>query len=185
MLMYTNNSINFLLYCLSGTQFRQEVKRIFCPRSRQGSNIPLDIYSRTNFNAELTSYTPSVTLDRDGTCTPAHKGSNILQIPKGKNVHSSHKSNFGSDHCLHPNSALTPANSMRTISFTNASISIDYAITSDDNIKTLNSSTISTENIATPISPVDNVENTVTHGSLISSPETSSHPNNMHGATTI
>ena len=30
MLMYTNNTVNFLLYSLSGSQFRQEAKRIFC-----------------------------------------------------------------------------------------------------------------------------------------------------------
>ena len=30
MLMYTNNAVNFLLYSLSGSQFRQEAKRIFC-----------------------------------------------------------------------------------------------------------------------------------------------------------
>ena len=164
MLMYTNNSSNFLLYCLRGTQIRQEVKRIFCPKSRQGSNIPSDIYSRTTFNAELASYTPSVTPDRDGTCTPAHKGSNILQIPKGTNVHSSDKSDFGSSNIRHPNSALTPANSMRTISFTSASI--DYSISSDDNIETLNFSTISTENVATPISSVDNVYNQGLHSLL-------------------
>ncbi len=30
MLSYTNNAINFLLYCLSGTRFRKEVKLMFC-----------------------------------------------------------------------------------------------------------------------------------------------------------
>ena len=30
MLMYTNNAVNFLLYSISGSQFRQEAKRIFC-----------------------------------------------------------------------------------------------------------------------------------------------------------
>ena len=34
MLQYTNNSINFLLYCLSGTRFRKEVKRLFCQKPR-------------------------------------------------------------------------------------------------------------------------------------------------------
>ena len=30
MLMYTNNAVNFLLYSLSGSQFREEAKRILC-----------------------------------------------------------------------------------------------------------------------------------------------------------
>ena len=33
MLMYTNNSVNFVLYTLSGSQFRLEAKRIFCHTS--------------------------------------------------------------------------------------------------------------------------------------------------------
>ena len=33
MLMYINNTVNFLLYSLSGSQFRQEMKRIFCDRN--------------------------------------------------------------------------------------------------------------------------------------------------------
>ena len=33
MLMYTNNSVNFVLYTLSGSQFRLEAKRIFCNTS--------------------------------------------------------------------------------------------------------------------------------------------------------
>ena len=42
MLMYTNNSVNFVLYTLSGSQFRLEAKRIFCH-----SNGLEDVKSRT------------------------------------------------------------------------------------------------------------------------------------------
>ena len=33
MLMYTNNALNFLLYCLSGSRFRRELKRLVCRMS--------------------------------------------------------------------------------------------------------------------------------------------------------
>ncbi|XP_060576933.1 C-C chemokine receptor type 1-like [Ruditapes philippinarum] len=36
--MYVNNSLNFFLYCLSGTKFRREVRRIICVW-RQGKGI--------------------------------------------------------------------------------------------------------------------------------------------------
>jgi len=29
-LYFTNNAINFFLYCISGTKFRQELKQVFC-----------------------------------------------------------------------------------------------------------------------------------------------------------
>ena len=34
MFMYTNNGVNFILYSLSGSRFRHEVKRLFCHRGR-------------------------------------------------------------------------------------------------------------------------------------------------------
>ena len=34
MFMYTNNAVNFILYSLSGSRFRQEVKRLFCYKGR-------------------------------------------------------------------------------------------------------------------------------------------------------
>ncbi|KAK3594349.1 hypothetical protein CHS0354_019258 [Potamilus streckersoni] len=40
LLMYVNNSLNFLLYCLSGSRFRQEVKNLFCWK-RQANISPL------------------------------------------------------------------------------------------------------------------------------------------------
>jgi hypothetical protein len=33
LLLYTNNSINFLLYCISGSQFRREVFSLFRPHN--------------------------------------------------------------------------------------------------------------------------------------------------------
>lgn len=30
MLSYTNNAINFLLYCMSGSKFRQQLLKVFC-----------------------------------------------------------------------------------------------------------------------------------------------------------
>ena len=38
MLMYTNNCVNFLLYCLSGSRFRKEARQLFCVCHRKGSN---------------------------------------------------------------------------------------------------------------------------------------------------
>ena len=38
MLMYTNNCVNFLLYCLSGSRFRKEAKQLFCVCHRKRSN---------------------------------------------------------------------------------------------------------------------------------------------------
>ena len=66
MLMYTNNSLNFLLYCLSGSRFRQEVKILFCPTRNQSSNIALNDFKRTRVrtNSQVPSHTPSMTYDR-------------------------------------------------------------------------------------------------------------------------
>ena len=67
MLMYTNNSLNFLLYCLSGSKFRQEVKRLFCPTSNESSNITLNDVKRTRgrTNSQIPSRTPSLAYSRD------------------------------------------------------------------------------------------------------------------------
>ena len=40
MLMYTNNCVNFLLYCLSGSRFRKEARQLFCVCHRKGPNAP-------------------------------------------------------------------------------------------------------------------------------------------------
>ena len=41
MLMYANNSVNFLLYCLSGSRFRKEAIRVFCGCIKKESNAPV------------------------------------------------------------------------------------------------------------------------------------------------
>ena len=41
MLMYTNNSVNFLLYCLSGSRFRKEAKKLFCGCFKKEMNAPV------------------------------------------------------------------------------------------------------------------------------------------------
>ena len=63
MLMYTNNAVNFLLYSLSGSQFRQEMKRILCDRNcsnniKSRSVIPARS-SDTNLQDIHESYHPS------------------------------------------------------------------------------------------------------------------------------
>ena len=67
MLMYTNNSLNFLLYCLSGSKFRQEVKRLFCSTSNQSSNITLNDVKRTRgrANSQIPSHNHTAEYDRD------------------------------------------------------------------------------------------------------------------------
>ena len=40
MLMYANNCVNFLLYCLSGSRFRKEAKQLFCVCHRKGPKAP-------------------------------------------------------------------------------------------------------------------------------------------------
>ena len=41
MLMYTNNSVNFLLYCLSGSRFRKEAQKHFCGCFKKEMNAPV------------------------------------------------------------------------------------------------------------------------------------------------
>ena len=41
MLMYANNCVNFLLYCLSGSRFRGEAKKVFCACRREEHNAPV------------------------------------------------------------------------------------------------------------------------------------------------
>ncbi|XP_052083777.1 uncharacterized protein LOC127721143 [Mytilus californianus] len=38
-LSYLDNSLNFMLYCLSGSLFRQEVIKLFCPRRRSIQDV--------------------------------------------------------------------------------------------------------------------------------------------------
>lgn len=61
MLMYTNNAINFLLYCLSGTRFRREVANMFCPKTRQCRD---DVFLETFTKVETSLTIPPAS------CTP-------------------------------------------------------------------------------------------------------------------
>ena len=119
MLMYTNNSLNFLLYCLSGTRFRQEVKRLFYSRFGQRSQTPVDVYTRTKFNTQIPSQTPSRTPDME----IQRRTPNTLPVPDVNNFkHSSDTSGFGSSNSLHPGSAVNPwgrSSSMTRISLPN------------------------------------------------------------------
>ena len=118
MLMYTNNSLNFLLYCLSGTRFRQEVKRLFCSMFGQRSQTQVDIYTRTKFNTQIPTQTPSRTPDMEA----QRRMPNTLPVPDVNHlVHSSDTSGFGSCNSLHPGSALNPTG--RTTSMTGISLS--------------------------------------------------------------
>ena len=38
-LYFTNNAINFFLYCISGQKFRKDLKELLCCTTRQSSNI--------------------------------------------------------------------------------------------------------------------------------------------------
>ena len=118
MLMYANNSLNFLLYFLSGTCFRQEVKRMFCSRFGQRTQTPVDAYTRTTFNTQIPSQTSSRTPDMEA----QRKMPNTLPAPAAIHLHSSDTSGFGSCNNLHPFSALNPsgrATSMTGISLAN------------------------------------------------------------------
>ena len=105
MLMYANNSLNFLLYFLSGTRFRQEVKRMFCSRFGQRTQTPVYINTRTKFNTQTPSQTPSRTPDMEA----KRKLPNTLPIPEANHLHSSDTSGFGSNNSLHPFSGLNPS----------------------------------------------------------------------------
>ena len=202
MLQYTNNSINFLLYCLSGTRFRQEVKRIFCPKPRHGSSIPLDNYTRTKFNTQVPTQTPAATPDRDVTGRTALKvSSSTLQIPNGNQKHSPDTSGFVSSYSLHPGTAANPGNSTSNISFT--TLSAGPVISSAETSAMTNSITVSAENIAETIPFIDNGTNSsseninesnqladheetaFTQTTQNESPKTSSHRNNTCNETTI
>jgi len=64
MFMYTNNSLNFLLYCLSGTKFRREVIKMFSRKQSVGlaaGNVPVSQsnYTRTRFESATRSNSAS------------------------------------------------------------------------------------------------------------------------------
>ena len=112
MLQYTNNSINFLLYCLSGTRFRREVKRIFCQKPRQGSTIPLDNYTYSSSNPNSNCYTGPGRYRYDSS-------KSVQQSSDFK--HSLDTSGFVSSYSLNSSSAVNPGCSTSNISFTTLS----------------------------------------------------------------
>ena len=51
MLMYINNTVNFGLYCFSGTKFRRELVRLFTKKAdRNSSHVVQNLTDRTNLN---------------------------------------------------------------------------------------------------------------------------------------
>lgn len=69
MFMYTNNSLNFLLYCLSGSRFRREVIRIFSFRKKNVNNPNVRMAHLNNTRTKLDAPSPSQ--------TPGHSGSHL------------------------------------------------------------------------------------------------------------
>ncbi|XP_025077658.1 FMRFamide receptor-like [Pomacea canaliculata] len=51
MLMYTNNSINFLLYCVSGTRFREELSNLFLRKRYSLPVTPTQTYQSARIQA--------------------------------------------------------------------------------------------------------------------------------------
>ncbi|XP_060576924.1 FMRFamide receptor-like [Ruditapes philippinarum] len=116
MLMYVNNSLNFFLYCLSGTKFRQEVIVIFCSWRKGNEATIMNLathsnYSRTRFD------TPSA--------TPSPRQSAIFTVNNLSNSNDQVKTNVEklnsenqtgvtrlSNNSLHPNDALKIASDM-------------------------------------------------------------------------
>ena len=107
MLMYTNNALNFLLYCLSGTRFRREVKRAF----HQSSNVSRDRNNRSHVLSDFPSRMPSFKPSEQETST-------ALQVPSNLQLNSA-ESLFGSCNSLHPSSALSGSFSMTRVLFNN------------------------------------------------------------------
>ena len=95
MLMYTNNAVNFLLYSLSGSQFRQEAKRIFCQTN------DLD---NTAYRYNIPSQGQDVN-DRD-IHESSHPNSKLILDLKQENIEGPDV--FETSVCLNPNSLLLP-----------------------------------------------------------------------------
>lgn len=121
MLMYTNNSLNFLLYCLSGTKFRREVIRTFTSWNRRtNTNMQLahSNYTRTKFDTPSPMPTP-----RHSVFTLNTQTQNLSPtggINGQQNAGDNGENNFGhSNNSLHPNDALRTVNN--TSSFKSSS----------------------------------------------------------------
>ena len=116
MLMYTNNSINFLLYCLSGSRFRQEVKRLFCSMKCRGINLTLGNFTKTKFPTQ--ERTPTSFINSERNAPTSRKTSNTSQVPHGDRS-SSYLCVLGNNLCLHPNAALNNLNNAKSGTQTN------------------------------------------------------------------
>ena len=111
MLMYMNNSLNFLLYCLSGTKFRREVVQIFCSW-RQGGNASnfqrsaQSSYTRTRFDTPSPSPSPknsTIFTVNSSLSSSSHQINDNFGTSEIKNGLKTFKS---SNNSLHPNDAL-------------------------------------------------------------------------------
>ncbi|KAH3848486.1 hypothetical protein DPMN_090853 [Dreissena polymorpha] len=103
MLMYTNNSLNFLLYCLSGTKFRSEFIRLITRKKvspMSDFNLAQNNYLRTDFNNQ--SHTP--------TASPSYSPNlqNSTAISRRNNDVRQYQ-NTSPNH-LHPKTVLKQAN---------------------------------------------------------------------------
>ena len=69
MLMYANNCVNFLLYCLSGTRFRKEARKVFCVWKRMNPDTPLFLAAATRSDVftDMTVSSTHHTHDRNDT----------------------------------------------------------------------------------------------------------------------
>ena len=108
MLMYINNSLNFLLYCLSGSMFRKEAKRIFC---RIKKRIITQILKDKNSSKRhtLTAEHAPLVLPNTGVTTFNGKA-NTLQIPKRTEVHLLDTAGLGSSKSEHSISSFKTSN---------------------------------------------------------------------------
>jgi hypothetical protein len=111
MLMYMNNSLNFLLYCLSGTKFRLEVVRIFCSWRRGNNNGNLhraaqSSYTRTKFDTPTA--TPSPRHSAIFTVNSSlSNSSQQINVDTPEMIQKSGMKTFkNSNKSLHPNDAL-------------------------------------------------------------------------------
>lgn len=107
MLMYTNNSLNFLLYCLSGTKFRREVINLFCRWGVCSSNTahtPVSKYSRTRFDSDG-NHIPSMNNSPNGSKTSLRPPSAVSSFPSDVDNKKETQNNTAVT-SLHPDMAL-------------------------------------------------------------------------------
>ena len=105
MLMYTNNTLNFVLYCMSGTRFRREVKRAF----NQTTNASRDHNIVPKLHSEFPSRLPPSVPSRIDGVTPEQETICGLKVPHNQQLNSA-ESLFGSCNSLHPSSAFNTSN---------------------------------------------------------------------------